>query len=293
MVPPLLSHFHKGQLGRLAIVGGCEDYTGAPFFSAHAAMLLGCDLVHVITEEGTAATVIKSYSPDLMVHPYLGNGFNLQKITGVLDRMDAIVIGPGFGRSDAKLIELRAILNYLNTEKRQIPIVLDADALYFLSLGHLNDYINLKTILTPNVVEFARIRDGIDNSMNLQQLSKHFECTIVEKGSIDSICFNGKDVIIVEESGSLKRVGGQGDTLSGLIGCMLAWGMGAYKKGIWEREEPIFTDDELVQLCCLGGAWLARRTGNQAYHKYGRSMLTSNLAEFIPSSWEQLKGDKY
>lgn len=45
MVPPMLESFHKGQLGRVAVIGGSEDYTGAPYFSAMASAKLGADMV--------------------------------------------------------------------------------------------------------------------------------------------------------------------------------------------------------------------------------------------------------
>jgi ATP-dependent NAD(P)H-hydrate dehydratase len=60
LVPPMLDSFHKGkfpnaftyqtnlktgQLGRVAVIGGSEDYTGAPYFSAMASAKLGCDMV--------------------------------------------------------------------------------------------------------------------------------------------------------------------------------------------------------------------------------------------------------
>jgi len=47
LVPPMLEKFHKGQLGRVAVVGGSKDYTGAPYFSAMASARLGCDLSYV------------------------------------------------------------------------------------------------------------------------------------------------------------------------------------------------------------------------------------------------------
>lgn len=34
-----------GQQGRIAVIGGSEDYTGAPYFSAMASARLGCDMV--------------------------------------------------------------------------------------------------------------------------------------------------------------------------------------------------------------------------------------------------------
>ncbi|KAJ3577931.1 hypothetical protein NPX13_g2633 [Xylaria arbuscula] len=45
MVPPMLEKFHKGQLGRVGVLGGSEDYTGAPYFSGMASARLGCDMV--------------------------------------------------------------------------------------------------------------------------------------------------------------------------------------------------------------------------------------------------------
>ncbi|EAQ92889.1 hypothetical protein CHGG_01124 [Chaetomium globosum CBS 148.51] len=45
MIPPMLEKFHKGQLGRVGVIGGSEDYTGAPYFSAMASARLGCDMV--------------------------------------------------------------------------------------------------------------------------------------------------------------------------------------------------------------------------------------------------------
>ncbi|KAI3355821.1 hypothetical protein L3Q82_004384 [Scortum barcoo] len=70
IVPPLTSKKHKGQDGRIGIIGGCQDYTGAPYFAAISALKVGADLSHVFCAKD-AATVIKSYSPELIVHPVL------------------------------------------------------------------------------------------------------------------------------------------------------------------------------------------------------------------------------
>ena len=72
IVPRLTQELHKGQCGRIAVFGGCVLYTGAPYFAAIAALKAGADLVHVFCEKG-AGSVIKSYSPELIVHPVLGN----------------------------------------------------------------------------------------------------------------------------------------------------------------------------------------------------------------------------
>jgi ATP-dependent NAD(P)H-hydrate dehydratase len=69
-IPPLSYATHKGSAGRIGVVGGSLEYTGAPYFAAISAMKAGGDLGHVFCPEA-AAPVIKSYSPELIVHPLL------------------------------------------------------------------------------------------------------------------------------------------------------------------------------------------------------------------------------
>lgn len=70
VVPPLTFDTYKGQAGRIGVVGGCEEYTGAPIFSSMTALRTGAELVHVFCTKN-AAIPIKSFSPDLIVHPIL------------------------------------------------------------------------------------------------------------------------------------------------------------------------------------------------------------------------------
>nr|BCL66102.1 hypothetical protein [Volvox africanus] len=69
IVPTLTDDRFKGQSGKIAVLGGCFEYTGAPYFAAFAALAVGADLSHVFCST-SAAPIIKQYSPDLLVHPY-------------------------------------------------------------------------------------------------------------------------------------------------------------------------------------------------------------------------------
>ncbi|GFR52265.1 hypothetical protein Agub_g14800, partial [Astrephomene gubernaculifera] len=69
IVPALTDDRFKGQSGKIAVLGGCTEYTGAPYFAAFAALAVGADLSHVFCST-RAAPVIQQYSPDLLVHPY-------------------------------------------------------------------------------------------------------------------------------------------------------------------------------------------------------------------------------
>ena len=71
IVPKLTNTMRKGECGRIAVFGGCVLYTGAPYFAAISALKCGADLVHVFCEKA-AGSVIKGYSPELIVHPVLG-----------------------------------------------------------------------------------------------------------------------------------------------------------------------------------------------------------------------------
>ena len=69
-VPILCKEMHKGQSGKVAVVGGSAEYTGAPYFAAMSSLRVGADLSYVLTTRD-AAPVIKSYSPELIVLPIL------------------------------------------------------------------------------------------------------------------------------------------------------------------------------------------------------------------------------
>jgi len=323
IIPPLLPSYYKGQCGKIAIIGGCEDYTGAPFFSAHAAATLGCDLTHVICEH-SAATVIKSYSPDLMVHPYLKDSSALEqyiittgskleslneksfqtkyikekvmpKIITILDRIQAVVVGPGFGRDPVMLLTLEFILNEIKA--RHLPVILDADALYLVSQKPdvIKGYEN--AILTPNIVEYRRICKAVnvkdsDNTKEVHLLSKAMNVTVLQKGNKDLIVC-GDEEIVDDETGSSKRVGGQGDSLTGLISTFLAWGYSAYKGNIWpeaKSSSPQFTNQQIRMLACYGGSLLTKKSAKKAFAKYGRSMQTSDLHKYILESYNETFG---
>jgi len=66
VAPPLDGTAHKGQAGRVGVLGGSKDYTGAPYYAGQAALSVGADLLYLFTAE-EACIPIKSYSPELMV----------------------------------------------------------------------------------------------------------------------------------------------------------------------------------------------------------------------------------
>ncbi|XP_065316929.1 ATP-dependent (S)-NAD(P)H-hydrate dehydratase-like isoform X2 [Gordionus sp. m RMFG-2023] len=98
--PTLISH--KGQNGKICVIGGSIDYTGAPYFASISALKMGADLAHVICPP-EAAPIIKTYSPELMVHPILDIISNIKDLAHLLEKMHVLVLGPGMGRDEKKI----------------------------------------------------------------------------------------------------------------------------------------------------------------------------------------------
>lgn len=90
VVPRLSDSKHKGQYGRIGVVGGSLEYTGAPYFAAISSLKVGADLAHVFCQK-EAAVVIKSYSPELIVHPNLDDENAVEIIAPWLERLHVVV----------------------------------------------------------------------------------------------------------------------------------------------------------------------------------------------------------
>lgn len=303
MVPPMLESFHKGQLGRVAVIGGSEDYTGAPYFSAMASAKLGADMSHVICEPGAGA-VIKTYSPNLMVHPYMRQSKNLSsneshesvadEVISMLSRLHVIVIGPGLGRDE--LMQATAARVLREARKQNIPFVLDADGL--LIAQQQPDIVEgyKECILTPNVVEFGRLAkskgikvEGEDPTTLCEKLAKAFGgITIIQKGAKDYIS-NGEHTLVSDGEGGLKRSGGQGDTLTGSLATLLAWRK-AYLDKLWEHDNDL-SPSELLALAAYGGSAITRECSRLAFKDKGRSLQAGDLTERVHQAFLNVIGE--
>lgn len=313
IVPPMLEKFHKGQLGRVAVIGGSADYTGAPYFSAMASARLGCDLSYVFCEPSAAPT-IKSYSPNLMVSPILrsvaslqtGHGSHTSDPTGeelakpiidMLPRLHVLVIGPGLGRDIITQKQVKAVIEAAKKQDPPIPMVLDADALWLIQKEPALIEGYKECILTPNVIEFKRLADSIgmgdtsgDQSQVCQALAKKLGgVCIIQKGPVDYIS-QGDDTTISDFKGGLKRAGGQGDTLTGCLGTFLAWRQ-IYHEGLWDTGEEPMSRAETLLVAAFGGSAITRECSRRAFQKRARSLQAADLTEEVHESFLSFVGE--
>ncbi|KAL5013029.1 hypothetical protein ScPMuIL_011580 [Solemya velum] len=290
VIPELTNAQHKGNCGCIAVVGGCQEYTGAPYFAAISALKLGSDLSHVFCTHDSA-TVIKSYSPELIVHPVLDHITSVSEVSKWLPRMHSLVLGPGLGRSAKILNNAQGILE--EAKKENIPIVIDADGLFLVTEHPDTIKSYQKAILTPNVVEFSRLYEKMfgeqpledEPVVNVKTLCQALgNVTIVQKGYNDIIS-DGVHVLVCCGEGSPRRCGGQGDLLSGSMGTFNYWAHKAVEDGVSNKSLDVYGPT----LCAAYGACLlTRQCSKLAYEKYHRSTTTSDMVEQIHPAFEFL-----
>jgi ATP-dependent NAD(P)H-hydrate dehydratase len=282
-VIPLSSTSYKGSSGRVGILGGSARYTGAPYYAAMASLKVGADLSFVFCAE-EAAVPIKSYSPELMVAPvYSAKEFDrlslintqgeeleqyiqpmVQMVTSVMEKLHCLVIGPGLGRCPIVLQATARIIK--EAQNRQVPLVLDADALYLLTLKPYHDVLSSTSpvILTPNSMERKRL-EGLE-----QKFLDH--CIVIEKGQFDDIKHgSGTKSLVCGEVGGLKRSGGLGDLLAGTLGTLVAW------NGILISQGLISSRD--LPLSCWTACCFVKRATRRAFDVHRRSMTAPDVLD--------------
>lgn len=264
---------HKGVGGRVLIVGGSKLYTGAPALAALSALRSGADLTVIIAPEKAAYT-IASYSPNLIVEKVPGDSFKPEHTSRIIElskNFDSIIVGPGVGRS-SEVFE--AILNVVETlvdsGKR---IVVDADGLK--ALATFKTPLKWRAVLTPHAVEASMLANApppkpldLEGRVKLgKNISRAYEATVVLKGPIDVIV-RGDAVKFNRTGNQGMSVGGTGDVLSGIIGALIARGLGEFEAaGI--------------------AAYICGLAGDLVYIEKGEKMLATDLIEHIPSVFRE------
>ena len=253
---------HKGDNGRLLIIGG-GPYTGAPTLSALAALGVGADLETIAVPEN-CFQVIAGFSPNFIVRPLAGNILAPEHVDELLEMSkanDAVLIGPGLGKSPQTLEAVRDFISKVDKDK---PVVVDADGLTALSgQGHLDMLAGSgKTgVLTPHSGEFMRLAEGQEDN-SIKKLAEDAGFTILLKGKIDLIS-NGQNTKKNLTGNVAMTVGGTGDVLAGLVAGLVAKGVKPYN-------------------AARMGAFLSGAAGDVAFEEYGYSMMATDVIDNIP-----------
>lgn len=221
-----------------------------------------------------------------------------QPIIALFPRLHVLVIGPGLGRD--KLMQKIVAVVIRAARQANLSMVLDADAL--VTVQNQPDLIKgyKDCVLTPNVVEFARLAKvlgiDVDDEANDENGEKGCKAlaqalggvVIVRKGRLDWIS-NGERTVVSDLQGGRKRSGGQGDTLTGCIGTLLAWRKFYLEHG-WDTRGSLSKSESLL-LAAFGGSAITRECSRRAFAKMGRSLQASDLTEEVGGAFLELIGE--
>ncbi|UCH37520.1 MAG: NAD(P)H-hydrate dehydratase [Candidatus Bathyarchaeota archaeon] len=265
---PRFRETHKGDYGRLVVLGGSETYSGAPALASLAALRVGIDVVYTVAPVNTAHD-IAALSPNLITVKLNGDYLapvHLPFLFELLERATAVVLGPGLGLhpdTQTAVVELVTIL-----EKMNKPLLLDADGLKALANRHHR--FTCPCVLTPHGGELQILmgivtpKDEPSRVGHVAQTASTMNATVLLKGPVDIVSNGVQTKInrIVHNPG--MTVGGTGDVLSGVVGALLSQGFDPFRSAV-------------------AGVFINGAAGDFAAQKHGYHLVASDLVEFIPA----------
>lgn len=227
---------HKGQYGNVLVIGGSSSYSGAPSFSAMAALEFGVDLCIALVPK-SIGSVVRSYSPSIIVREGTSDILTPDDIPlakKIIGWADAILIGPGIGQDSNTEQFFNQIMPLLIESKK--PVVIDADGLKLLG-KYLNtekrSLESLPIVLTPHLGELQALAkcdlipayDAIEARGNfLHPIAEKIGGIILLKGVydyiVDALSYRVNTTGCAEMS-----VGGTGDVLAGLVVAFMSIGV--------------------------------------------------------------------
>lgn len=220
--------FHKGKAGRVGILAGSREYSGAAILAATGALAGGAGLVTLHLPAEVLPLVTGRLPPEVIVRTCQDPG----EILG--PAYDALVIGCGLHSTDEGFREaLRATIR-----RSTLPTVLDAEALNLLSA---EDVAALREnhLLTPHPGEFRRLAPDLSDVVR-EEAARSFadrtDATLLLKGCRTVVTRRGAPLWVNPTGTPGMATGGQGDLLSGVLGALLAIGnppLEAAATGAW------------------------------------------------------------
>ena len=257
---------HKGDYGRVMIVGGSVGYTGAPNLAAAAAVRSGAGLVYLGVPE-VIWTVCAVKNTEAMPFPLPCDGtgkLTAEALSALKERwsgMDVLALGPGLGRSEETAELTRGVI-----ESFPGLLVLDADALWAVSrLPETLRSAAGRTVITPHAGEFARLggnRTG-DRVSDAAAFAEKYGCVTVLKGAGTVTAFpDGKTWLLKAGNPGMAK-GGSGDVLTGITAAML---------GQLPMEKAVLT-----------AVWLHSAAGDRCAGERGEyGMTPTDIVEKLP-----------
>lgn len=269
---------HKGQNGKLMIIGGSNLFHSASFWALEVASRI-VDMVFYssVPENNEIVLKTKFKFQDGIVVPR-------ENIEDYINEAECILIGPGMLREgnlkknhkdiDLSLInkvsnegeQTYLLTNYLVNKYRHKKWVIDAGALQMIDLGVLRQ-IGEQAIITPHEGEFEKVFRCSATAENAFNIAKEYNLIIVLKGHKDIV--SSKDRVVLVPGGNAGMTkGGTGDVLAGLIAALYC-------------KNPPFLSAEC-------GSYFNKKAGDELYETMGIYFNSSDLVNQVPRVMKKL-----
>ena len=233
LLPRRAPDAHKRSGGAVAILAGSADMTGAAVLVAQGAGRSGAGYVTV----GGVRRVIEVMQSSLF--EVLGESLGDEDVLGpdsleafeeVIERADALAVGPGLGQGDAQRGLVESVLDEVS-----IAVVLDADGLNVL--GKHTEALSRRSapvVITPHPAELARLLEistedvQADRMGAARKAAAEFGCVVLLKGFRTVIAKPDGSVVVNPTGGPELATAGTGDVLTGVVAALLAAGLGDF-----------------------------------------------------------------
>jgi NAD(P)H-hydrate epimerase len=266
-IPPIRYDAHKGTRKHLALVGGGPGMPGAIVLACRAALRSGIGLVRALVAPDNVSAILTA-APSALISAWPANKREISaEISGWAD---AVVIGPGLGRSG----KTRELVEKILGDSR-LPALLDADVLNVFE-GDATSLAALlggrPALITPHVAEFARLAgvqvdEVIANRFDIgRELARKLGATVLLKGSPTVIFVPRGERFVVARGTAALGTGGSGDLLAGIAGTLLAQ-----------------TADPVAAACCAG--WVHGRAAELCEYVRGTSL--EDVLYALPRAWNE------
>lgn len=249
---------HKGDNGKLLIIGGSHLFHGASLWSLKVASRI-VDMVFYssVPENLELTKKLKTDIYDFIAVPR-------DQIDNYIAEADAVLIGPGLPRDDGKHPEeestrklSKQLLAKYGGEKRW---VIDAGSLTDMDASWLKN-LNGNVIVTPHEKEFEKLFGILPSEEVVKEKAEEYNCVILLKGATDMICSPAECIEVGEGNPGMTK-GGTGDVLAGLVAAL------ACKNDLF--------------LAAAAGAFINKKAGESLYERVGPYFNASDLADEIP-----------
>lgn len=225
---------HKHARGRLGVVSGKANQTGAARLAARAGLRIGAGVVRILCPPDAAAVIAPAIEA-VMLSPF----GSPEALAEVAEGMDAVVVGPAAGVTDATQAHVRALA------ATGAALVVDADGLTVFEgwPSDLFDVLDRDDVLTPHEGEFRRLFPGLldrDREAAARAAAKTAGAVVVLKGPATVIAAPDGRLAVNDNGTPWLATAGSGDVLAGMIGGLMAQRMDSFdaaRAAVWMHAE--------------------------------------------------------